>query len=144
MNKPVKDSEIHWPEFVRLARMLVGKPYVFGAETDLGDPDPAHIQALDCSELVEWLYAQIGLVMPDGSYNQFKATVPVTGVPRAGDLGFKWVVETQTIHHVAVCIGDVLVEAKGKSWGTIYTPIEAFQANPEFAGWRRHKGVLDA
>lgn len=139
-----KDSEINWSHFVTQARALVGKPYVFGAETNLKDPDPAHIKALDCSELVEWLYAQIGLAMPDGSYNQFKVTVPVIGTPRIGDLGFKWVLETKSIHHVAVCIGDVLVEAKGKSYGTIYTPMDVFASNPEFAGWRRHAKVIDA
>lgn len=140
----IPDSKVNWSRFVSLASMLVGKPYVYGAETNLKDPDPAHIKALDCSELVEWLYAQIGLAMPDGSYNQFKATVPVVGAPRIGDLGFKWIVETHSVHHVAVCIGLQLIEAKGKSWGTILTPIDVFQASPEFAGWRRSREVVDA
>lgn len=141
----IEDSKINWARFVALSNQLIGKPYVFGAETNLKDPDPSNIKALDCSEMVEWLYAQVGLAMPDGSYNQFKATVPVVGSPRIGDLAFKWVLETHSIHHVGVCIGPThLIEAKGKSWGTILTPIKDFEQNIEFAGWRRHKDVKDA
>lgn len=143
-SRPMKDSTINWARFVNLGQRLVGKPYVFAAETNLADPDPDHIKELDCSELVEWLYAQIGLAMPDGSYNQFKVTVPITGAPRVGDLGFKWIPETKSVHHVGVFLGDQVLEAKGKSWGTILTERTVYEASSQFAGWRRHKDIKDA
>lgn len=57
-------------QIVALALIQVGKPYIFGYEVKFGDPDP---KAFDCSELVEWVCARLGVTprMPDGSYNQF-------------------------------------------------------------------------
>lgn len=46
----------------------IGKPYVFGAEVDLDDPDP---RAFDCSELVQWSIRRAGpVVAPDGAWVQ--------------------------------------------------------------------------
>lgn len=140
----LKHSEIPWSKFIQLGRQLVGKPYVFGSETNLKDPDPAHIQALDCSELVEWLYSQIGITVPDGSYYQFKVSKPITGDPIIGDLGFKWHPDNQVVHHVGVWLGDAVLEAKGKAWGVILTPRKDFEASPDWAMWRRLNQIEDA
>ena len=56
--------------FVEIARKQVGKPYVFGAEAAPNDPDPP---AFDCSELVEWACARVGVAFPDGTWNQIAA-----------------------------------------------------------------------
>lgn len=55
--------------FVALALQQAGKRYVFGAEASTSDPNP---RAFDCSELVEWAAARVGISprMPDGSANQ--------------------------------------------------------------------------
>lgn len=149
----MKHSEINWARLVELGKKLVGTPYNLGAETNLKDTEVAHIKAIDCSELVEWLYAQIGLSIPDGSYNQAKVCRELRFIPNdpksdvllLGDLGFKWDPETHAIHHVAIYIGgrDVL-EAKGKKWGTIITPFEEYEKSPHFAYWARLRTVEDA
>ena len=60
--KMPKHSEVNWSKFVSLGRQLVGKPYNFGVEVNLKETDAARIKAIDCSELVEWLYAQVGII----------------------------------------------------------------------------------
>lgn len=141
----MKDSQINWARLVALGKALVGKPYVFGSEVNLKDPDPVHIKSIDCSELVEWLFAQIGIVVPDGSYNQFKVSHPVKADDlRIGDLGFKWIPETHSVHHVGVWIGETVLEAKGINYGTVLTDRKTFEASEHFAGWRRLNVVADA
>lgn len=129
---------------MRLGKQLQGKPYKFGQEVNLKETDPAKIEAIDCSELVEWLYAQVGITVPDGSYNQFKVSRPITGAPLLGDLGFKWIPETQSIHHVGVFIGEGVLEAKGKDFGVVITPKEKYEASSHFAMWRRLSQIADA
>ena len=143
-----KHSEIPWSRIVSLGKALVGTPYVFGAEIDIYDfmknPDPKRIAAIDCSELIELLYAFVDIIIPDGSYNQAKVCNPITQV-KLGDLGFKWNPDTHVIHHVGIYIGDDLVlEAKGKQWGTVLTPIGEYNKSTHFAWWGRHKDVEDA
>lgn len=141
----MKNSEINWDRFVSLGLRLIGKPYIFGVEVDLFDPDPTHIKALDCSELTEWLFAQIKLFIPDGSYNQIKHTTPVEkGNVRIGDLGFKANPENGVVHHVGVYIGDgKVLEAKGTAWGTILTDKIEFEASTHFLSWGRHILIED-
>lgn len=61
------DSQID--KFVALALAQAGKRYVFGAEASPSDPNP---RAFDCSELVEWCAARVGISprVPDGSAAQ--------------------------------------------------------------------------
>lgn len=143
-NKMPKDSEVEWSKLVRLGKQLVGKPYNFGEELNLKDPDVLHIKAIDCSELVEWLYAQVGLTVPDGSYNQFKVSKQVDGELRVGDLGFKWDPETHVVHHVGIWLGDFVLEAKGKAWGTVLTGRKEYESSPHFAMWKRLNVITDA
>lgn len=144
-----KHSEIEWSKLVRLGRALVGKPYILGAEVDLNDPNPEHIKALDCSELVELLFHQIGITVPDGSYNQAKVCRK-TGASGyddllVGDLAFKAVPETGVIHHVGIFIGDnTILEAKGRLYGTVLTPVEQFKASSHFAYFARLNSILDS
>lgn len=148
-----KHSDIQWGKMIGLGRRLVGKPYTFGAEVDLNDPDPDHILGIDCSELVEWLYHQIGIDIPDGSYNQAKMVRRLNFIPNdpksdvllLGDLGFKWEPETEIIHHVGIYIGQSKVlEAKGKRWGVVLTPYDEYVGSSHFAYWGRLKNIEDA
>jgi len=106
-------------DFLGKANSQTGKPYRFGAETHLDDPDP---QAFDCSELVQWALAQVGVKFPDGSGNQYAAcqALPLAHarltpgalvfVSRDG--------RPSGIHHVGISRGDgYTVEARGKRWG---------------------------
>ena len=140
----MKHSEINWAKFNALSKQLVGKPYEFGAETNLKDPDTSHIKALDCSELVEYLFAQIFIIVPDGSANQFKVCRPIVGEPQIGDLGFKWHPDTHEVHHVGIYLKDTVIEAKGKKWGVVLTSKADFEDSPDWAMWKRLNQIIDA
>ena len=66
-------------DFVTMALTAVGTRYVFGAEASPSDPSPA---ALDCSELIEWACARVGVRFVDGSANQIAASKQI-GVAQA-------------------------------------------------------------
>jgi cell wall-associated NlpC family hydrolase len=76
---------VDWNKFKEIGEKQLGKPYSFGVEDNLKDADP---KAFDCSELVEWLYAQVGVVVPDGSMNQYDAELTQLLTHRLGDVGF--------------------------------------------------------
>jgi cell wall-associated NlpC family hydrolase len=135
---------------IEFGKKCVGKPYVYGVEvnipTFLKDPNPDKIVALDCSELVEVLYALVGINVPDGSYNQAKMCrrVPFESV-LIGDMGFKWYPDTQVIHHVGLYLGNKeVLEAKGKAFGVVVTPYDDYVKSSHFAYWGRLKTIEDA
>jgi len=63
--------------FVSLALQQAGKTYRFGAEASPSDPNP---RAFDCSELVEWCAARVGISpkVPDGSAAQKAHCKPIS------------------------------------------------------------------
>lgn len=140
-----KHSNVNWPHMVDFLKRQVNKPYVFGVENDPKEANWNNYKAWDCSELAEVAYAKINLFLPDGSYNQVKMCDRVVGDPLIGDLGFKWHPDTEVIHHVGIYIGNgIIVEAKGKAWGVVATPIKTFEASPDWAFWGRLKTIQDA
>jgi len=111
----------------RLALGEVGKPYRFGAQHKLGTPFK-DIPEWDCSEIVRHLmYQTYNKIVPDGSYNQFSVTYPIRKVELSpSDVGFLKNKKGK-VYHVAIAIDeDFLVEARGKRYGVVKTPIEAF------------------
>lgn len=130
----------------QIADILVGIPYRFGAEVDL-KLKPEEIKkrnmAIDCSELVEYIYYQLGYKVPDGSYNQYNASAPVKDVILVGDLVFKRKVQDNTIGHVGLVINiDPLTVLEAESFfnAVIKRPLENFKRptkNNVFAGVRR-------
>jgi len=141
----MKHSNINWPRLVDFLKRQVGKPYIFGVENDPNENNWDKYWAWDCSELVQVGFAKLGIDVPDGSYNQDKVCVLVTGHPIVGDLGFKWHPDTQVIHHVGIYIGnDNIIEAKGKAWGVVQTPLKTFESSPDWAHWSRLKIIQDA
>lgn len=131
--------DVNWQKFKELGEKQIGKPYSFGVEDNLKDPDP---KAFDCSELVEWLYAQVGVVVPDGSENQFEASEP-TSSPKLGDVGF-FRHPGKPTHHVGIFWDDKWVlEARGEPFNKVFKREKAkWDAWHEFSGWRRLKAVL--
>jgi peptidoglycan hydrolase-like protein with peptidoglycan-binding domain len=112
--------------FVQKALAQNGDRYVFGAETNLNDPNP---NTFDCSELVQWAAAQVGVSIPDGTMNQ---------LPHIQNAG-KGISVDQALHtrgallfrpgHVAISLGDGrTIEAKGSAYG-----VGIFSANGR--GW---------
>lgn len=141
----MKYNEIDWKKLTDFGRKLVGKPYKLGQEIDIRavvkNPDLSLIPAIDCSELVELLYAMVGIYIEDGSYNQVKYTYEIKKDDATiGDLGFKANPDNGIVHHVGVLIDDGMVlEAKGLKWGVVLTPKADYEASSHFLKWGRHK-----
>lgn len=76
---------------ISIAQAQIGKPYSYGAEGP---------SAFDCSGLVQWVYAHVGITLPRTAAAQQDATT-VTGKPRPGDLVFYG----NPAHHVAIYLG---------------------------------------
>ncbi|MBN1209210.1 MAG: peptidoglycan-binding protein [Myxococcaceae bacterium] len=101
--------------FVQKALAQNGDRYIFGAETNLNDPNPS---AFDCSELVQWAAHQVGVSIPDGTMNQLphiqragKAISVDQALRTRGALLFR-------PGHVAISLGDGrTIEAKGSKYG---------------------------
>lgn len=128
-------------EFVALARSQEGDRYIFGHEVSPSDSDPS---AFDCSELIEWVGARLGVTprIPDGSWNQYRhsaahgLTIPVADAysvrgallfifrdknGRPVDPGIARPAQS----HVAISLGDGrTIEARGAAYGVgVFTAI---------------------
>lgn len=114
--------------FLDEALRQAGDPYVWGAHTAPADADP---DAFDCSELVRWAAARVGVQVPDGSWLQYLdlkakgALVPVEEALRTpGALLFSFSSEPTPgggrpgQAHVAISLGDGrTIEARGREHG---------------------------
>ena len=131
-----------------VAVALHGLPYVFGSEIAL----PGNVETLrkkncgmDCSELVEFAFRQLGYKVPDGSYNQYDASSACSAFEtlQVGDLVFKQ--NEGRINHVGIIIVEdpaILVEAEGVIFKrVVFTPLKRFIDVPstwsQYAGMRR-------
>lgn len=129
-------------EFRKLAVSLKGIPYILGAESS---PDRIP-KALDCSELVQWLYARNGTPITDGAWLQYAATIAVTGSPQVGDLVFlrNNAARSNGIGHVAVLTAKLpngdweIVEARGRAYGVVVTTLSYWRTRAHFVGPRRY------
>ncbi|OLE29615.1 MAG: hypothetical protein AUG44_03445 [Actinobacteria bacterium 13_1_20CM_3_71_11] len=65
-------------DFLTLAAGEIGKPYVYGEQGP---------NAFDCSGLVAWAAAQLGISLPHNAAEQQRVTTPVN-TPAIGDLVF--------------------------------------------------------
>ncbi len=127
-------------KLVALAVSKVGRPYGYGSKWALSEPSPTG--AVDCSGFIRWLYARsAGIVLPDGSYNQYDATDPCQD-PLPGDVGF-FRNSDGLIDHVGMIANDeYMVEARGEPFNhVILRPRSKWEAWPEFTGYRRFKAV---
>ncbi|MEG1971409.1 MAG: NlpC/P60 family protein, partial [Burkholderiaceae bacterium] len=61
--------------FVALCLQQAGDRYVYGAEASASDPNP---NAFDCSELIEWASARVGVPFVDGSAAQIARAKPIS------------------------------------------------------------------
>lgn len=113
-------------DFLERALAQAGDAYVFGAEVALNASDPSRF---DCSELVQWAAAQVGLQVPDGSAAQ-------AGYARAMDVQQALRTPGALLFrpgHVAISLGDGRsIEARGRRYG-----VGIFNAQGRFhsAGW---------
>lgn len=106
-------------QFVQMALSQQGDRYIFGTEAAPSNPNPS---AFDCSELVEWALARIGVRFVDGSVNQY-GTCRNAGTLLSIDAAIRTrgslLFRTQTSpQHVAISLGDGrTIEARGRAYG---------------------------
>lgn len=84
---------------VAVALSQAGDTYIYGAETSASDPNPS---AFDCSELIQWACARVGVTFVDGSAAQIAACRPVsveTAIRTRGALLYH-------PGHIAISLGD--------------------------------------
>lgn len=98
---------------IAAAKRWVGTPYAWGGGTLSGPsggmPPDAGVKGFDCSSLVRYAYAKVGITLPRQSGQQYNAGkhVPFKDA-KPGDLVF-WADAAgnpQAIHHVAIYIGN--------------------------------------
>lgn len=129
-------------ELVPYLTSQLEKPYLLGAKWDVNNPLPTG--PIDCSGFVRWAYARAGIMAPDGSFNQFKASDPATKVVPVKCVGFFRRPEG-TIHHVGILLDEKnVIEARGAPYNkVILRPRAAWEAWREFSGWRILKAVAE-
>ena len=88
---PVVGSGAGHPQAATIALRYLGVPYVYGGASPSG---------FDCSGLVMYVYAQLGIPLPHYTVAQWKATEPVSS-PEPGDLVF-----FDHLGHVGIYIGN--------------------------------------
>lgn len=123
--------------FLDAALRQAGDQYIFGAEAAASEADP---DAFDCSEIVEWAAAQVGVTVPDGTWLQYLhlkeqgAIIPVEeAIDTPGALLFSFSQEPTpggarpSQAHVAISLGDgQTIEARGTQYG-----VGSFDASPQ-------------
>lgn len=89
-------------QVVSLAKSFLGVPYVWGGYSPSG---------FDCSGLVKYVYAKVGIYLPHSSAMMYSYGTPVSKSNlRAGDIVFFY----SPIHHVGIYIGNgKMVDATG-------------------------------
>ena len=119
------------------AKSKIGAPYLLGGEWNLKDPNPKG--PVDCSEFIEWAYAQGGARIPDGAHNQYLASEPDLE-QRPGAVGFFKTGEANC-HHVGMLFdAENVIEARGKPYNeVILRPRQRWELWRDFTGWRRFK-----
>lgn len=115
---------IHVADFVNLCLRQRGDVYIYGVEVSPSNPDPG---AFDCSELLQWAGARLGVSppIPDGSWAQYDhckrngLAIPVDqGIRTYGALLFRGTPSSPARDHVACSLGDGnTIEARGRAYG---------------------------
>lgn len=124
-----------------------GSPYLFGSKWSLSESDPAG--PVDCSGFVRWVYAQIGIIIPDGSTNQHAECTQESFV-LPGDLVFlRTPLGPNDEHHVGMVYDAYfIIEARGiildgKEIGTVQLRSrKEWEARQDFIGYWRPKSVV--
>ena len=93
VNVPVGNPGVGHPEAAQIALRYLGVPYVWGGASPSG---------FDCSGLVMYVYAQLGISLPHYTVAQYSATQPISmSQIQPGDLVF-----FDGLGHVGIYIGN--------------------------------------
>jgi len=108
-----------------------GKTYIYGAEGP---------NEFDCSGLTMFAYRAAGIELPHSSRVQFTMGKPVSeGDFQAGDLLF-YGTSADTIHHVAMYIGDGMLVHASTSGVPVKTDDAPYGAGSDYLGAKRMAG----
>ena len=92
VNVPVGDPGVGHPQAASIALQYLGVPYVWGGSSPSG---------FDCSGLVMYVYAQLGISLPHYTVAQWSSTIPISSSEmQPGDLVF-----FNGLGHVGIYIG---------------------------------------
>jgi cell wall-associated NlpC family hydrolase len=124
---PVPETDLG-DRIVERAEAWLGVPYLFGGCSRTG---------VDCSCLVQNVYAALGIRLPRIAVDQFNATVPVSD-PQPGDLVFFANTYEPGISHVGIYIGDGM-QINAPTTGQVVSVAPVFTGywGNHFAGARR-------
>jgi len=118
---------------VELARSQIGMPDVWGAS------DP-HV-GFDCSGLVEWVYAQVGVTLPRTAQAQYDATLRLSPAQlQPGDLVFfaNTYPSAEPITHVGIYLGNgLMINAANPTSGVGKMPVFTGYWAAHYAGGGR-------
>jgi cell wall-associated NlpC family hydrolase len=93
VNVPTGNPGVGHPQAASIALQYLGVPYVYGGSTPSG---------FDCSGLVMYVYAQLGISLPHYTVAQWNATQPISqSEMQPGDLVF-----FDGLGHVGIYIGN--------------------------------------
>lgn len=111
-----------------LMKPFLGQPYVWGGR------NPA--QGFDCSGLMEWSFAQIGINLYGTAETQYNKTVPVPeGQEQPGDLVF-WETYKKAPSHVGLYVGnDQFLNSNDR--GIEYSSVLKWNKSYKALGFRR-------
>ncbi|WP_051317094.1 bifunctional lytic transglycosylase/C40 family peptidase [Ectobacillus panaciterrae] len=111
-----------------IMKQFLGMPYQWGGRT------PA--TSFDCSGLMEWSFAQVGINISGTAEDQFNKTVAVPdGQQQPGDLVF-WETYKAAPSHVGLYVGnDSFLNANDK--GIEYSSVSRWSKAYKFLGYRR-------
>jgi len=127
-------------KLMNILMSLLDVKYKYGAEVDM-QSNVGDVKQIDCSELSEYAFYKTGIIIPDGSSNQYKASDEFHGIMKIGDLAFMRSRKTQRTSHVGIYIGnDSIIEANGYYGRVVCRHLEEFKRNTknnEYAGIRR-------
>jgi hypothetical protein len=109
-----KDSRL----FLYWVTAQIGKAYVFGTQIDLTNPNPLQF---DCSALVEWGCAQVGVYMPRDTYHQEPYCQASGHALTQAQASYIPGAVLFAEGHVAISVGDGqhTIEAYGTGYGVI-------------------------
>ncbi len=121
-------SYVEGMQVVAQAKRRTGAPYLYGAERAKFDHP---MRPIDCSELVEMAFAEVGLKIVDGARYQVNECRPcskalASNVP--GALCFWRKSRLSPISHVGISTGQGnVIEANGTLGKVVVRPIDAFR-----------------
>ncbi len=118
-------------QIIQFAQAWLGVPYLFGGCSRSG---------VDCSCLVQNVYAAVGIHLPRVAVDQFNATTSISD-PQPGDLVFFANTYTPGISHVGIYIGNGL-QINAPTTGQVVSAAPVFTGywGAHYAGAHRVRG----